>query len=203
MATKKAPRNGAKATILMIVMMALILGYFFYLRNKGAKANSSAAMEENVQQEMTTVQEMIARAPYKEYPATPVQVLKYYNEISACFYNEEYSNEELEGLAHLAQGLYDTELIANQTWDAYISNLKNDIQTFHDGNITVYKSEVTPATDVEYFTHNGYECAKLYCMYTLKSGTVYQSSREVYIMRKDGDGHWKIYGFQLVDQIDN
>ncbi len=203
MATKKRPTSGLKATILMLVMVALVVGYFLYLRNKGVKANENAALEESAQESLTYVQELIARAPYKEYPSTPVQVLKYYNEITACFYNEkDYSNEELEGLAHLAQGLYDTELIANQTWDSYIAGLKNDIQTFKEGNITIYKSEVTPSTDVVYFTHNGYECAKLYCMYTLKSGTVYQSSREVFIMRKDSENHWKIYGFQLVDQIE-
>ena len=203
MATKKRPTSGLKATILMLVMVALVVGYFLHLRNKGIKANENAALEESAQESLTYVQELIARAPYKEYPSTPVQVLKYYNEITACFYNEkDYSNEELEGLAHLAQGLYDTELIANQTWDSYIAGLKNDIQTFKEGNITIYKSEVTPSTDVVYFTHNGYECAKLYCMYTLKSGTVYQSSREVFIMRKDSENHWKIYGFQLVDQIE-
>lgn len=203
MATKKRPASGLKATILMLVMVALVVGYFLHLRNKGIKANENAALEESAQESLTYVQELIARAPYKEYPSTPVQVLKYYNEITACFYNEkDYSNEELEGLAHLAQGLYDTELIANQTWDSYIAGLKNDIQTFREGNITIYKSEVTPSTDVVYFTHNGYECAKLYCMYTLKSGTVYQSSREVFIMRKDSENHWKIYGFQLVDQIE-
>lgn len=185
----------------MVIMVALIIGYYFYLQNKGKNANSDAAMEENVTQEMTITQELIARAPYREYPATPVQVVKYYNEIQACFYNEPISNVELEGLAMLAQNLYDDELVANQTYEEYISGLKNDIKTFKDGNITIYQADVTPATDVEFFTHNGDECAKLYCVYTLKSGAYYQTSREVFILRKDSVGHWKIMGFKLVEQI--
>ena len=191
--------KGTKAAILMLAMVVLVIGYYSYLSSRNSNANSQQSMENSVKEEMTPVQELIAKAGFKEYPTTPVQVLKYYNEITACYYNEQYSDEELEQLAQMAQKLYDTELIANQTYEQYIKNLKDDIETFRKGNITIYKSEVTPATDVVYFEHNGYQCARLYCVYTLKSGTVYQSSKEVFIMRRDEDGHWKIYGFELVE----
>lgn len=190
--------KGVKTTILMLIMVVLVIGYYSYLSSRNSNANSAQSMEDSVNQEMTVVQELIAKSAFKEYPTTPVQVLKYYNEITACYYNESYSDEELETLAKMAQDLCDVELNANQTWDSYMKNLKDDIQTFHTGNITIYKSDVTPATDVEYFEFNGYECARLFCVYTLKSGTEYQSSKEVYIMRKDVSGHWKIYGFDLV-----
>ena len=191
--------KGIKAAILMLVMVVLVIGYYSYLSSRNSDANSAQSMENSVAEAMTPVQELIAKASYKEYPTTPVQVLKYYNEITACYYNEKYTDDELQQLALMAQKLYDAELIANQTYEQYIQNLKDDIETFRKGNITVYKSEVTPATDVVYFEHNGYQCARLYCVYTLKSGTVYQSSKEVYIMRRDEDGHWKIYGFELVE----
>ena len=194
--------RGIKATILMFLMVGLVIGYYFYLSSKNEEANSNKALEESVQEEMTVVQELLARAPFREYPSTPVQVVKYYNEITQCFYNETITDEELEELAKLCNELYDVELAANQSYDQYISRLRDDIGVFHAGNITIYKSEVTPATDVEYFTYNGYECAKLYCMYTLKSGTVYQSTREVFILRKDSDAHWKIYGFDLAVEED-
>lgn len=191
--------KGTKATILMLVMVMLVIGYYSYLSSRNSNANSQQSMEDGVAAEMTAVQELIAKADFKEYPTTPVQVLKYYNEVTACYYNEQYSDAELEQLALLAQSMYDEELIANQTWTEYITKLKEDIKVFKSGNITIYKSEVTPATDVEYFEHNGYQCARLYCVYTLKSGTFYQSSKEVYILRKDDTGHWKIFGFDLVE----
>ena len=167
------------------------------MSSRNEDATSLESMENQVQEEMTPVQELLAMAAYKEYPPTPVQVLKYYNEITTCFYNETYTEEELEDLAYLAQSLYDTELVINQT--DYIEQLQEDIQVFRDGNIIVYSSEVTPSTDVEYFEHNGYECARLYCLYTLKSGTIYQTTRQVFIMRLDEDGHWKIFGFDLAE----
>lgn len=191
--------KGIKTAILMSVMIVLVIGYYYYLSSRNEEATSQENMEEQVEAEMTPVQEMLARADYKEYPTTPVQVLKYYNEITALFYNETYTEEELEALAMLVQSLYDDELIANQTPEEYLDSLRTDIEVFRAGNITIYNSEVTPATDVEYFTHNGYECARLYCLYTLKSGTIYQSTREVYIMRMDEEGHWKIFGFDLAE----
>ena len=189
--------KGTKTTIIMLLMVVLIVGYYYYLSSRNEDATSLESMENQVQEEMTPVQELLAMAAYKEYPPRPVQVLKYYNEITACFYNETYTEEELEDLAYLAQSLYDTELVINQT--DYIEQLQEDIQVFRDGNIIVYSSEVTPSTDVEYFEHNGYECARLYCLYTLKSGTIYQTTRQVFIMRLDEDGHWKIFGFDLAE----
>lgn len=192
-------RKVLKATILTIVMIGLIIGYYCYLSSRNAKVNSKEQAEAAAV-EMTFAQEVIARARFKEYPSTPVQVVKYYNEITACFYNEEYSDEELEQLANLARDLYDSELAANQTYEQYLATLKQDISVFRSGNITIYESEVTPSTDVEYFEHNGYECAKLNSVYTLKSGTNYQTTKEVYILRKDTDGHWKIFGFALAEE---
>lgn len=190
--------NGIKAMIIALIMVGLIVGYYFYLSSKNS--DGLPKDEDSIVEEMTLVQELLARAEYKEYPATPVQVLKYYNEITQCFYNEEYSDNELDQLALLARSLYDRELVLNQSNDEYLSKLRDDIAVFAAGNITIYKWEITPATDVEYFNYEGYECARLYCTYTLKSGTIYQGSRQVFIMRKDEEGHWKILGFELVDE---
>ncbi len=186
-----------KATILISMMIALIIGYYSYLSSRNDRLNSQQAAEEQALK-MTDTQELIARSVYKEYPTTPTQVVKYYNEITACFYNDTYSDEELEKLAELCQNLYDMELVANQ--GNYIEKLREDIKVFKSGNITIYDSTVTPATDVVYFTHEGYECAKLNCTYTLKSGTNYQTTVEIYILRKDPEGHWKIFGFALDDK---
>ncbi len=184
----------------MVLIVALIIGYYVFLSSKNDSAASTQALEQNVEKEMTVVQEIIAKSKYKEYPATPVQVIKYYNEITRCYYNETYSDEELEKLASLEQDLLDIETVLDKTWEQYITEIKDGIQNFKNNNITIYSEEVTSATDVEYFEHNGYECAKLYCTYTLKSGTSYQPSKEVFILRKDSDGHWKIFGFKLVKE---
>lgn len=185
-----------KAVVIMLIMVGLVIGYYFYLTSRSGSGLPKD--EDQVVEEMTVVQELLVRADYREYPSTPVQVLKYYNEITACFYNEKYTDNELEQLAMEARSLYDLDLIMNQTQEEYLSDLKDDIATFEAGNITILRSSVTPATDVDYFNYDGRECARLYSVYTLRSGTVNQLSKEVFIMRKDDEGHWKILGFELV-----
>lgn len=193
-------RKVVKVIILMMMIVVSFIGCYAYLSSRNAGVTSDQSVENNVDEESTPVQELLAKAKYKEYPTTPVQVVKYYNEITSCFYNETYSDEELEELAHLAWDLLDSDLAANMTWDQYMSQLQDDIFTFKSGHITIYKSELTPATDVEYFEQDGYSCARLYCIYTLKSGTKYVTSREVFILRKDEEGHWKIFGFALANE---
>ena len=193
-------KSGIKTVIIMLVIVGALIGLYGFISARDSSESQGAAMETEAQKELTAVQKLISEAPYKDYPATPVQVVKYYNEITACFYNESYSDEQLMSLAMLSRSLFDEELKATQGDVDYLIALKADIQTFKKGNITIFQSTVSPSTDVEYFTHDGHECAKLY--YTLKSGSVFQGTREVYILRKDAEDHWRIFGFDIVTDED-
>ena len=102
-------------------------------------------------------------------------------------------------LAVLSRSLFDDELKAQQTDVDYRVALEADIDTFKAGNITIHDSVVSPSTEVEYFTHDGHECARLYCTYSLKSGNTYTATKEVFILRKDAENHWKIFGFDLAE----
>lgn len=195
-------KSGIKTVIIMLVIVGVLIGLYGFISARDSSESQGAAMETEAQKELTAVQKLISEAPYKDYPATPVQVVKYYNEITACFYNESYSDEQLMSLARLSRSLFDEELKATQGDVDYLIALKADIQTFKKGNITIFQSTVSPSTDVEYFTHDGHECAKLYCTYTLKSGSVFQGTREVYILRKDAEDHWRILGFDIVTDED-
>ena len=93
---------------MIIVAAVLIGGYVFMTSKRGQETNTS--LENETAKEMTAVQKILAEAPYKEYPATPVQVVKYYNEITKCFYNEKYSDQELTSLSMLSRTLFDQEL---------------------------------------------------------------------------------------------
>lgn len=191
-------KKAIRTIIIMIIMAALILSCYLYLSRRNREAGSPEKMEEKIVSEMTAVQKLIAQAPYMDYPATPVQLLKYYNELTRCFYNESFSDEEIEKLAKIARGLYDDELVAQQSDEDYLAALKNDIVNMHKINFKLYTSDVSPSTDVEYFEHDGRECARLYCTYEEQSGGLFQTAREVFILRKDDEGHWKIFGFKLV-----
>ncbi len=188
-------RSGSvKILIIVIILAAIVLGYFYYLGHRDRKQAEEAVAA-------TVVQSVLMRDLEHNYPPTPKEVVKYYSEITECFYNEEYSDEELTQLATKIQLLYDAELVANKSQDQYMQDLKNEIVDMKKNKYTIASYEVSSSTDVEYFTQDEYSCARLYCTYYLRqpsSGTRV-ASLERFVLRQDQDGHWKILGWELVE----
>lgn len=182
---------GKKKIVIVIgILVVLLGGYYFYL------SNYKMPKEET---ELTKVQEVLLRNLATDYPPTPREVIKYYSEITKCLYNENYTEEQFEQMADKLLALYDSELAANNPREQYLVDLKKDVNDFLEKKYSIVKYTVSSSTDVESFTHEGRECAKLYCTYSIKSGADYKSSQQVFILRKDtNDGHWKIFGFDIV-----
>lgn len=183
-----------KIVIIVLVLAAIVLAVFFYQGHKSGQQAQSEAVA-------TVVQSILMRDLKYNYPPTPKEVVKYYAEITECFYNEKYSDEELLLLAAKIQGLYDAELVANKTQDQYIEDLKQDIVEMKQEGYTIASYEVSASTDVEYFTQDGYSCARLYCTFYLrKEGKTGRApSLERFLLRQDEDEHWKILGWELVE----
>lgn len=196
MGEKKKKQNGIKAIIIFVVLALLIGMYYFHISNRARKGDA----EKDVQS--TRVQEVLLRDLSHNYPPTPKEVIKYYSEISECFYNESYTEEELILLAEQAQRLYDEELIANKTQEQYLKDLKADIVEFQEAGYTISSYSTSSSVDIENskFKQDGYEWARVYCYYTLKTKSGTARTTERFLLRKDSDGYWKIYGWELVDE---
>lgn len=189
-------RNPARFIIVFIVLALCVTGLFFYVSNR------SKAIEEGKQQQMTPVQEILARNLETNYPPTPKEVLKFYSEITRCFYGEQYTDEELAKLAILSRKLFDDELVANQTDEQYLSALKFDIESWKNDKKVISSYSVSSSTDVQEYSYGGREWAQLYCIYSIRMGTNVAPVQEHFIMRKDERGHWKILGWELVESND-
>ncbi len=189
-------RNPARFLIVFVVLAIGVVGLFFYL------ANRSRAIQEGKVKQMTVVQEILSRNLETNYPPTPKEVLKFYSEITRCFYGEEYTDEELTRLALLSRELFDDELVANQTDEEYLSALKMDIASWKNDNKVISSYSVSASTDVQEYSYGGYEWAQLYCIYSIRMGTNMAPVQEHFIMRKDARGHWKILGWELVENKD-
>lgn len=100
--------------------------------------------------ESTAVQKVLQKDLERNYPPTPKEVVKYFAEITKCFYNEEYSEEELEKLATQIQVLYDEALVANKSEDDYMQDLRSEIASMKENKYTIVGYEVSPSTDVEF-----------------------------------------------------
>ncbi len=183
-----------KILIIVLVLAAIVLTYFIY-------QGHSSGQQTQTEPVATVVQSVLMRDLKYNYPPTPKEVVKYYAEITECFYNEAYSEEELLQLAAKIRELYDAELVANQTEEQYIEDLKQDISEMKQDGYTIASYEVSASTDVERFTQDGYSCARLYCTFYLRKAgkTGRATSLERFLLRQDEDEHWKIMGWELVE----
>ncbi len=188
-------RNPFRILIVFVVLAIGIVGLFFYISNR------SNVVAEGRQQ-MSEVQEILARNLETNYPPTPKEVLKFYSEITQAFYGEEYTDEELEKLALKSRQLFDDELVANQTDEQYLSALKMDIESWKHDKKVISSYSVSSSTDVQEYSYGGREWAQLYCIYSIRMGTNVAPIQEHFIMRKDQRGHWKILGWELVEPGD-
>lgn len=185
-------KNGVKIIIIGIILAALVIGYFYYVMNKGEKPQEEVV-------ESTQVQTVLMRDLDKSYPPSPKEVVVYFSEISKCFYNEKYTEDELYDLAMQIQGIYDDELVANKSEEQYLEDLKSDIAEMKANDRAISSYEVSASTDVKYFEEGSDSCAKLYCTYNIRQGTNIYQNRVVFILRQDEDKHWKILGWDLDD----
>ncbi len=192
---KKSDGGAAlKSGVVILMMIVVMVGYYYYLSNK-----EKAKEEQEIV--VTVAQELIARDLTNNYPPSPKEVIRYYSDITQCFYNEEYSDEELEQLAIQTRMLYDDELVVNNDWDKYLIELRGDISEFRHSDIKINNYSISASTDVDYFEDDGFEFARLRCTYYLTNGSSGETVEEIYLLRRDENGHWRIYGWDLAENV--
>ena len=94
--------------------------------------------------------------------------------------------------------MYDEELQANQDYNTYIKDLKAEIADYKKKDWSISSYSTSPSTDVEELERDGYEWAQLYAFYNVRQSTTMVRVTELFLMRKDEDGRWKIYGWEQV-----
>lgn len=178
--------------VAVILIIAAIVGsYYYFTVYKSMRAADEV--------ELTEVQKVITKNLEENYPATPREVVKYYNRIQECFYNESYTDEELYELGDQARLLFDEELLGNNPRDTYFTELKADIAEFAEREKRIMSSAVCDSNDVHYQEIDGEECAYVTASYFLDEAKSYSRTNEMYVLRKDEDGNWKILVFYLIE----
>lgn len=185
--------NSNKVILIVVLLMVAVVGYYCYLVTR---SNDTAA-----EPDLTAVDNVLLRDMQRNYPPTPKEVIKYYNEIMKCYYNEECTQEEIDDLAMRARELYDDELVVNNPWGTYIIALTAEIDVFREKGNKLTSCSVAASTDVDYFEEDGYSFARISCGYTVMQGKESYPSMTVYLLRKDDKGHWRIYGWDLAENV--
>ena len=136
--------KGTRKIVMIIVLVALVLGYYFYLSNR----NASSESEKTDVETMTESERVLSRDLQTNYPPTPREVVKYFSEITECFYNEEHTDEELQALGLRMREIYDDELVNNQKEEIYLDLLKSDVEDFKENGRTISSFAPSSSLDV-------------------------------------------------------
>ena len=181
-----------KATPKLIIVIAILLvalvAYYAFMANRDKQIKQEASM--------TAVQEVLSRDMKYDYPATPKEVVKYYNAIMKCFYNEECTDGDIEELGQRARELYDAELLEANEIGPYMIRLKEDIADFKEKKRKIANFAVSASTNVDFFEEDGFSFARLMCTYNFAEDKESKFTKLAYLLRKDENNHWKIYGWQ-------
>lgn len=187
-------KSSAKITVVIILIITLVVGYYAYLSNRRQVSRKEA--------ELSAAENVLLRDMGLDYPPTPKEVVKYYNEVLRCFYNEECTDEEIEKLGNRARELYDDELLENNESDTYMIRLKADIQTYKEKNRRITNISVASSINVDTYTVDDYDFARLACSYNILEGSSSKRTNMVYLLRRDGNKRWKIYGWDLAENVE-
>ena len=191
---KDADKRTTRVAIVVSILIVAVVGYYCYLVTRPAK--------EAEEIELTVIDEVLLRNMAHDYPPTVKEVVKYHNEITKCLYNEDCKQEELEDLARRDRELYDNSLLLNNDWGTHIINLLGEVTAFKESGRKLSGAKVGASTDVDYFEKDGYSFARIPCSYTILEGSDSITTLHIFLLRKDASGHWKIYGWDLADNVE-
>ena len=176
-----------------IACVLLLCVGFYNLKNHSGTGEDA--------KDMTTVQRIDAKNLEQDYPKTPRAVLKLYNEIITSYYEEKYTEEEFDKLIDQARILFDQELADNNPKEDYKTAVQESIANYSGRNFKIRQTDVCDSSDVKYLTDdkNGDELAYVTASYFTEENKKFDKTYQMYVLRKDAEGKWKILTFYKVE----
>lgn len=181
--------RGIRTMLVGVICIGLVVGYYYYLSNRNTGSDPA---------DVTEVQKVILKdLKGGSYPATPREVIKFYNRILCCYYNEEYTEEEFQKLADQAMALMDLELLGNNPAEQYYQQVKTDVESYRQMKRTINNASVCSSNDVSFAAREGKNYAYVTSSYFVRDKDGFTKSNQEYVLREDDGGKWKILAFQL------
>ena len=192
---KKTNTSVTKITVFFIFLLVLVVGYYAYLSGTHRTEQQEAVMSE--------IDTALSRNLENNYPSTPKEVVKYYNDLMKCFYNEDCTEEELQELGKKSLQLFDEELRENNEEESYLIRLQGEVQNYKNNKRKITSVSLASSTNVDYYTADGYSFVRISCGYTMTENGKKSTTVMVYLLRRDDNRRWKIYGWETADQLNS
>ena len=183
-----------RTIIVIAVLVALGLGYYYYLANKdtGKDATDIAA-------DTSEVSVLISKDIMANYPESPKDVVNLYARITKAYYDTSLTNEQIEALGKQARLMFDDELKNTQTDADFYEKLKEDIGNYNSTKTRISPYVIQSAAKTKYSTFKDRQYASIALVYYLRQGDKLIDSPTKFTLRKDDDGHWKILFWELTE----
>lgn len=181
-----------RTIIVIAVLVALGLGYYYYLANKdtGKDATDIAA-------DTSEVSVLISKDIMANYPESPKDVVNLYARITKAYYDTSLTDEQIEALGKQARLMFDDELKNTQTDADFYEKLKEDIGNYNSTKTRISSYAIQSAAKTKYSTFKDRQYASIALVYYLRQGDKLIDSPTKFTLRKDDDGHWKILFWEL------
>ena len=181
-----------RTIIVIAVLVALGLGYYYYLANKdtGKDATDIAA-------DTSEVSVLISKDIMANYPESPKDVVNLYARITKAYYDTSLTDEQIEALGKQARLMFDAELKNTQTDADFYEKLKEDIGNYNSTKTRISSYVIQSAAKTKYSTFKDRQYASIALVYYLRQGDKLIDSPTKFTLRKDDDGHWKILFWEL------
>lgn len=183
-----------RTIIVIAVLVALGLGYYYYLANKdtGKDATDIAA-------DTSEVSVLISKDIMANYPESPKDVVNLYARITKAYYDTSLTNEQIEALGKQARLMFDDELKNTQTDADFYEKLKEDIGNYNSTKTRISSYVIQSAAKTKYSTFKDRQYASIALVYYLRQGDKLIDSPTKFTLRKDDDGHWEILFWELTE----
>lgn len=186
----KKTQNPVVVGIVMALLAVFIIGGFFLVRSIGLK-------NLEIKKSKTEVEKLMELNLDDNYPGNAREVLKIYNRILKCCYNEELTDEQIKKLAEQNQKLFDEQLLEKNPYDQYVEKLKKDIEDYKSKKTTIANIAIQDLAEAEREERGGYKFCNLLVSYIVKDTKGLKTTNEKYYLREDDKGRWKILFWEL------
>lgn len=181
-----------KKVIIIGILIALALSYYFYLSNRTEKQDSTDKVVTDTEMAALTTKSLS-----NNYPESPRGVVELYARITKAYYQSSNTDEQIELLGKQARVLFDDELKARQTEDDFITALKADVNEYRSLDRYISDYKVDSAANFKYKTLQGREYAVGTALYYVREGSRLTNAYHSFKLRKDSDGQWKILYWEI------
>ena len=186
----KKTQNPVVVGIVMALLAVFIIGGFFLVRSIGLK-------NLELKKSKTEVEKLMELNLDDNYPGNAREVLKIYNRILKCCYNEDLTDEQIKKLAEQNQKLFDEQLLEKNPLDQYVEKLKKDIEDYKSKKTTIANIAIQDLAEAEREERGGYKFCNLLVSYIVKDTKGLKTTNEKYYLREDDKGRWKILFWEL------